>query len=177
MSTTVNSDVTAASQAVAHARYELQNALLAFDAAAVKRTAIEDRIQVLVDARGDITRRRHQGEGQTDDGPRLALIAADLDGLAALLSDASAIVVNLSGPVDQARRAVATAEEFLALAEDTACESALVEHVRHLDGLMLKSIERLHVIHNRRRRGIPLWGPSKALATEFRRLQSARQEL
>jgi hypothetical protein len=174
---TVNPEVAAAAQALAAARSRLQKATALHEDATAKRAVIEGRIRSLETSRNEIIGRRQVGDCKVEDGPQLALIAADLEGLTALLGHAEAVVSDVTAPAEEARRALLFAEQHVQFVEDNMTEAALVEHARRLDGLMIQTVERINAIHKRRGSGTPKWGPSRALALELRKLQAARHEL
>ena len=169
--------IIAASRQIASARATYEKNLLPLQEASERQNKIGERISALEEQRRNITARRRGGDFLPDDGPNLALIAADLEGIQALLADAEAAVRTLTGPVESARQAIGFAEQSLKVAEDNVAEAALIAHAQHLDGLLLQTATRLAALHKRRGSGMPKWGPSPALAGELRKLQAARQEL
>ena len=171
--TAINS--AAHSLAMAHAKVEQASAQL--ESALKLETQIEDRISALDSKRDQIIGRRQQGKQEPEDGANLALIAADLEGLAPLLNAAEKVTKDARLSCASARPEVDGAVQALQYAEDQKAESDLAEHARKLDALLLTAVQRFNVVRKRVGGGIPKWGPSPALALELRKLQAERREI
>ncbi len=165
----------AAAHAVAAAECRRETAAAALAGAEARAAHVRGRTAALEREREAIIARRQRGQQAPDDGPRLALIAADLDGLAALQRDADAAVEAARRPAEDAARILATARHVLRQAEDDAARAALLDYAGRLDGLLLEAIAQLDALRERQpHRGIPAWGPSPPLWEALRRLRFQR---
>ena len=111
-------------------------------AAKVALDKIRARIEALHGARQSIIQRRQGGIEQDDDAGRLALIVADSEGLAELLSEADAAVDAAEGPAQEARDAAQRARAVLSRAELMATDAAITAHAQAIDALLVEVIAR-----------------------------------
>jgi len=168
-------DVASAARAVAEAAAAIEESRPPLDAATAHRDKIAARLDALELERQEIIRRRASGDEHADDAGRLALIAADTEGLRALLAQAEQAVAAPRQAVEQAQGALASAKLAFTRASDEAEEAALVAHARHLDELLLATSRRLADVQARIGRGRPLWVASETLAAAIRKLDLRRK--
>ncbi len=170
-----NAALVVAAHALAAAERRRKEAAAALTEVEARAERIRGRTAALECERAAIIARRQRGQQEPDDGPRLALIAADLDGLAALQRDADAAVEAARRPAEDAARILATAHHVLRQEEDAAARAGLVAYAGRLDGLLLEAIAQLDALRERQpHRGIPAWGPSPPLWEALRRLRFQR---
>ena len=148
------------------------------EAAEKHRDAIAGRISALSAERAAIVARRAGGGQDPEDGARLALIGADLEGLAAMQPDAMARVEVAKRAFDSATGRAAMAREEIAQAEARALHEALVPHANEL---AVKLTEALKALAEAGKRagigGRPPWGASRELRDMLRALAAQRNEL
>jgi len=166
-----------AAHALAVASTHVEKASENFAATVERRDLVQERIDALTRGRQQIIGRRQAGDQHPDDGASLALIAADLEGLAPMLLDAEAITSDAKERCTAAQAAVRIAEQTLEGIEAFEAETALIAHASRLDQLLLETVRRFNAVRQRIGSGTPKWGPSPALALELRKLQAARREL
>jgi len=166
-----------AAHALAVARAHGERAAEDFAATVERRDLVQERIDALTRGRQRIIVRRQAGDHHPDDGATLALIAADLEGLAPMLVDAEAIASGANDRCATAQAAVRIAEQTLEGIEAFEAETSLIAHAIRLDQLLLETVRRFNAVRQRIGSGTPKWGPSPALALELRKLQAARREL
>jgi hypothetical protein len=128
-----NAVIVAAARHIAAAVAEHEKAAGALENAQAARQRIIDRLAALDSKRTEIVTRRQGGNTHPDDAGQLALIAADKEGLVAMLPDADAVVASALAPVQAAASAVAMARQALQQTEDELAEKALAEHAATLD--------------------------------------------
>lgn len=167
--------IEAAAEHLAQARAEEVRAAEAVAAATRACDNIRQRIAALEAERASITARRAAGEHDAEDGARLALIAADIEGLRALLADAENQLAEVRQPAEQAHKAAAAASAMLADTEKAAAIELLIAHANHLDALLLETVQQLGELTGNS--GRPAWGASQPLFTMLRRLAAGRGEL
>ena len=145
-------------------------------AAQAHQAHIQGRITALTDARQAITARRAAGHHHADDGAVLALITADLDGLAVLAAEAAAAVAIAAGPADQANQGLAQARFHLAQAEDDAEDAAITAHTTKLEQLLIEAAGHADAIAKRRGKSFSTWCPTQVLNQTIRKrgLQSGQ---
>jgi hypothetical protein len=169
--------ILAATRQIAAAVARHETAAAALENARAARARIVERVAALDAGRSEIIGRRQRGQIQPDDAGALALNAADREGLAAMMSDAAAVVDAARAPVEAAGNALTVARQGLQQAEDEVAEVALAAHAAVLDGLLLETVGRLADVHSRLLRPRPTWGPSRGLSEGLRRLQLQRGEI
>jgi hypothetical protein len=158
--------------AAAESRATTTNAVLA--AAQEEHADIAQRMHALEADRTEIVSRRQRGMHQQDDGVRLTLINADLEGLAALLVETATSVAAARAPAEAALRVLESARYVYQRTEDELAETALITHAKQCDAILLQTISELNGLQKRLNRGPPAWAPSRLLADELRRLQIQR---
>jgi hypothetical protein len=168
--------IQAAAAAVADAEVAFELAATEHGSAASETAKLRDRLADLEARRAEIVSRRQVGDCRADDGADLALIAADGEGLAALLAEAQAAETPLRQKADAATTALANARMLLQRAEDEAAEAQLIAHARRLDGLLLETISQLAEVGQRLGRPVPPWGASPELREKLRRIGLLRRE-
>lgn len=172
MTATMHPAIAAGSRALAEAERTLHHASGALASAEAARDNIDTRIADLVTQRAAIVARRAGGNHQPDDGSQLALIAADVDGLQAMIPDADAVAAAARLPVQTAQHTMEHARAKLARTEAETMEIALIEHARRLARLLVETVERLVRQGKALSRVRPVWGPSPPLVATLRRLQA-----
>jgi hypothetical protein len=147
-------------------------------AAEKHRDTIAERISTLTNERAGIVARRAGDKRDAEDGSRLALIAADLEGLNSMLPDAIARVAEAKAAFDQASAAAAAAREEIARAEALALREAIVPQLEELAQKLTAGIRAL--ADATKRAGIggrPPWGSSRELRDLLRKVAAERGEL
>ena len=171
--TTIAPAIAAAAGFVASATARLEMATAALSEAEDAARHVRDRIAALTAERQTIVQRRAAGQSQQSDAGRLALIAADLEGLAAIASETDAAAAAEHAKVEAEQRLVDQARARFARAEDEAALAALTEHARKLDGLLVASLAEARQVYVRLGIGKPPFAPSPALVTELRKVAAA----
>lgn len=157
--------------ATAEARLDSANAEMA-DAEAMDRQ-LRGRIAALTDERTSIVQRRAGGRHEYSDAARLALIAADLEGLSSIAAEAEAALAAARSKMEGEQRLAVQARAHLARAEDEATLAALTEHARKLDALLVASLAEARQVYMRLGIGKPPFAPSPALVLEIRKVAAA----
>ena len=157
--------------ASATARLDAANATLAEAEAAGQRARA--RVAALEQERQAITARRAGGTHEDGDAGRLALIAADTEGLAPLVAEAQAVASVARQKAEVEQRLVANARQQLARAEDEAVLAALTDHARRLDTLLVTTLTEARQVYLRLGVGKPPFAPSPALVLEIRKVAAA----
>jgi len=168
-------DVEAAARQVAEASASVEEARAPLAAAQAHRDRIAGRIDALEAERSSIVSRRAQGDECDDDAARLALIAADTEGLRGLLATAEGALVAPRDTFERAKAALATARMSFDRTEAEATESALVGHADHLAALLLTTVQQVAEASKRIGRGLPAWAPSAELYNALRKLAIQRR--
>lgn len=133
-------------------------------------TSARGLIDALAARRVAIVGRRQSGQHDPEDGATLALIAADGEGLAALLAEAKVVTDGARAHEAEGRRALALAREALAQAEAEIEIGAVVAHLGALDSAVVASLGRLNELQAAlHRSGLPFI-PSVEMAQGLRRL-------
>ena len=147
------------------ADFELHSARLGepLVAAQAHQAHIQGRIDDLTTARQAITARRAAGHPHQDDGAVLALITADLEGLAVLASEAAAAVAVAAGPAEQAQQGLAQARFYLAQAEIDAEDAAITAHTSKLEQLLIEAAGHADATAKRRGKPFSTWCPTQLL--------------
>jgi chromosome segregation ATPase len=174
--TTIPPAIATAASFVASATARLETANAALAQAEAEARQVRARIATLEQERAAIIARRASGQHEHEDAARLALLAADSEGLAGIVTETEATVTakRLAAEAEQALVAQASAQ--LARAEDEAALTALVEHARRLDTLMADTLQQATSIAQRIG-GAIAYVPTPALASSFRRLLAAAGRL
>ena len=166
--------ITAAAGFVASATARFDTAMAALQAAEKSAAAVRGRVVALDAERATIIQRRAGGQHEDGDGARLALIAADLEGLAPLQAEADAAVSEARRKVEGEEHLVANARQQLDRAEAEAQLTALVQHARALDTMMVSTLAKIAQTSARiGAPGKPPFAPSPALVLEMRRHAAA----
>ena len=141
------------------------------------RTQVEDRIAKLEAERSAILVSRKAGLTNTDDGSRLALLAADIENLNELKAEADAAVAAARVHVQAATGHVNEAQRVLNRERDAELLARLVEHAGKVDAIMLKTIRDIDEVSHRL--GVSVgrekWCPSVALAESIWRRNLTRE--
>ncbi len=170
--------ITAAAGAIAAATARLDTATVALAEAEKSATNVRARTTALEAERQAIVQRRANGQHEEGDAGRLALIAADLEGLMPLRAEAEAAVTVARQKVEAGEGQSAYARQQFARAEAEAQLAALVEHAQKLDAIMLQTIERITTTAAQiGATGRPPFAPSVALVQAVRRLAAAHGTL
>ncbi len=147
-------------------------------AAEKHRDTIAERISALTNERAGIVARRAGDKRDAEDGSRLALIAADLEGLNSMLPDAIARVAEAKAAFDQASAAAAAAREEIARAEALALREAIVPQLEELAQKLTAGVRALADASKRAGvGGRPPWGSSRELRDLLRKVAAERGEL
>jgi hypothetical protein len=147
-------------------------------AAEKHRDQIAERISSLTNERAGIVARRAGGRPDGEDGSKLVLIAADLEGLTAMQPDAVAHVTEAKAAFDLASAAAAAAREEIARAEALALHTAIPPELEVLAQKLLAGIRALAESGKRASvGGRPPWGASRELRDALRALAAQRGEL
>jgi hypothetical protein len=147
-------------------------------AAEKHRDTIAERISALTNERASIVARRAGGRVDGEDGSKLALIGADLDGLTAMQPDAVARVAEAKAAFDLASAAAAAAREEIGRAEALALREAIVPQLEELAQKLTAGIRAL--ADATKRAGVggrPPWGSSRELRDLLRKVAAERGEL
>lgn len=135
-----------------------------------RRDQVAERLRVLAERRNTIIVRRQSGQEQPDDAGELALIAADTDGLQALMIEANAAVTNAQTGADTAQRHLQHARQALALFEAERQHVLLARHADTLGSLLLAAVERMQVLEQRLNKGASAcWAPTRAMTDILRK--------
>jgi hypothetical protein len=168
-------EIEAAARALAEAAATVEEARAPLAAAQAHRDKIAARLDALEAQCVAIVSRRAAGDEQDDDGARLALIAADTEGLKGLLVQAEAALAAPRAIAEQAQRALASVKLASARAEAEAQEVALTAHATMLDQLLVTTLDRLSEASRGIGRPTHQWQPSRQLADAIRRLDLRRK--
>jgi len=136
---------------------------------------IAGRISALTSQRGAIVARRTAGHYDDGDGPALALIAADLEGLAGLQAEAEAKVAAARVPVTAASNRLASLRDQLARAEAEAVEAVLIAQATQQAEVLLQTVGGLEQAGKGLNRQMPVWS-SPALYRALQGLAIRRRE-
>ena len=148
------------------------------DAAEKHRDAIAGRISALSAERAGIVARRAGENPDPEDGARLALIGADLEGLAAMQPDAMARVEHAKRAFDAASNRAAMVRQEIDQTEARALHEALVPYVDELAAKLTAALKALSDVGKRAGiGGRPPWGASRELRDTLRTLALHRGEL
>jgi chromosome segregation ATPase len=131
-------------EAIVAAEAEVDPAAAAVEAARVEHEKIVSRVAALTAERAEIVARRARGDARADDGPALALLAADLEGLEGLRPDAEAVLASANARHRQANAALAGARAAYATAEARETISALDAHAARLLDLIGDTLRQRH---------------------------------
>ena len=172
----MNVAIAEAARYVAATKLDMEQASAAREGASAGCDRINQRIAALYGERSEIIARRQREGHLVDDGSRLALITADLEGLTSVLADAEAIVTTARATHQQAQQGRSAAEYQLQSAEDEVLEGALLEHAARLETLLLETIGHLDEVNKRRGDRAPKWA-SRPLYEKLRRQLAERNEL
>jgi hypothetical protein len=168
--------IRAAARALAGAESNHARAVREAELPQAERAKIVARLADLDAKRAAVADRRGRGQTGPDDGGILALIGVDREALETLLVAADAAVAEATRPVEAAYQAVISAHQHLQHVEAQAEMDALVEHAKHLDGIMLATLQRLAPLTDQRG-GRPPYGPTAELRTALRRVSMLRGEM
>ncbi len=163
-------------QAAVAAEAHAAAAQAALAAAEGDADAIRRRILDLDGQRGAIVIRRTHGEERPTDGPDLAVIAADKEGLEGLLREREAAVAAARAPAEAAASALANARLQLRRSEALSAEAAMAEHADSLQAKLLETLAQLAEIGRQiGRGGRSIWFPSQRLSDALTRLSVQHQ--
>jgi chromosome segregation ATPase len=174
MTDIVNPAITAAAQHVAQAEIEAQEKTQAHREIENEVTAMRARLADFEVRRRDIGVRRAAGDQRDADGADLALIAADAEALAAILTRREADVAAARAQAEAAIRNLQQARAGLQRAEDQAVETALTARAEELGQALTNAIDELRTVRNRLGGGRLPWVPSRALANHVVSLDLGR---
>jgi hypothetical protein len=173
-----SSAIAAAARHLAEAEAAEGKAGAAAKTAQDRRDRVACRIADLEAQRAAIVSRRAGGHMETDDGSRLALFAADLEGLGGLRADADQHVGAMQAAHDAAALAVRRGAAELSSAQDSALLTALMAYFGELDAAMLAALVELESVATRLGiRGRPTWGATPVLYHRLRTLAAQRGEM
>jgi hypothetical protein len=166
-------EINAAAGALAEARLGADRAAAVSVEAAEHRDEIRGRISALESDRSAIAAERQGGIDNPAHGPRLAVIAVDLEGLGHILTEANQAVAAAAAEVKKANGHVEIAEQSLSHATNTEMLRRLVDHASHLDGLLLATTREISTGAKSLGRRDP-WSPSRELHDVLNRLHLTR---
>ena len=165
-------DLVTSAQAAVASESRAAAARAALAAAEAEADVIRDRIRKLDAARAAIVARRAQGDERLTDGPDLAVLVADAEGLRGILAEREVSVAAARAPAEAAETALASARFQLRRAETLAAERALVEHVDSLVERFLGSLGQLAEVGQQLGRGRSAWHPPQVLVDAVHRLHA-----
>jgi hypothetical protein len=176
--TPTDSAIAAAAQQLAGAEAAAAKTSAAMKDTQDQRDRLAGRIADLDAQRAAIISRRAGGHKEADDGSRLALLAADLEGLNGLLVGADQQIAVKRAAHATAARAMESASFGLSDAKDNVLLARLMTHFSDLDVAMLKVLVELESIAGRLNLpGRPAWGASPDLYHRIRKLAAQRGEM
>jgi hypothetical protein len=161
--------IKAAAAALAEAKQDSETAAATLAEADDNRAQAASRIAALEADRSAIVAERSAGKLSPDHGSRLALIAADIDGLVEIRTEADAAVTPARVTAQSASSHVAMAQAALDRESDSESLRRFVEHAGKLDALMVATLREIAALTTRRG-ARATWFPSAGLALEIRRL-------
>lgn len=171
---TIPPAITAAAGFVASATARLDAAKAALQAAEKSAAAVRVRVAALGAERAAIIQRRAGGTHEDSDAGSLALIAADLEGLAPLVAEADAAVAEAHNKAAAEEHLVANARAQLERAEAGTQLAALVEHAQRLDVLLTATLAKVAEAAARiGAPGRPPYAPTPGLVLAIRRHAAA----
>jgi hypothetical protein len=159
-----------AARTLADAQARADKAHAAHKLAAGHEAKVRERIAALDAERAEIVSRRPRGDQRDGDAGRLAILAADIEGLGTIACEAAAETARLMEPAAAARNAVAAARVALTRIEATAVENQEIAHVRALEEELLATVARLAQHRAALGGGRPAWWPSADLRNAMQRL-------
>lgn len=172
--TTIPPAITVAAGYIATATARLSAATAALTEAEAADRKVRDRMAALTTERQAIIARRAGGQHGDGDAGHLALIAADIEGLASIVGEAEAAVTTERVKVEAEQRLVDQARAQLTRAEDEAALTALVDHAKRLDELLTVTLQQIAAVAARiGAPGRPPFAPSPALVMAIRRHAAA----
>jgi len=134
---------TGIASAILDSRERHATALGAYQAARAHVESLEQRRQALQAERTEIVSRRAQGDHREDDGQRLELLAADMEGLTGLIERETA---KMPAPPAKLREAVEHYEQQWREAVREARVSALLAVVHQMEGRLMEAASHLNRI-------------------------------
>jgi hypothetical protein len=147
-----------------------EHAEAAVQEAQAKLNQVAARIVSLEGERAQIIARRTGGDLRDGDGAGLAVLAADLEGLNKLRTDAAAALTLVQAPAQSAQRAVGLARERLARVEDQQALAQLKQQADTLADLLLRTVIRLLAAEQRLGlSGRDGWAPPRQLTDMLRK--------
>jgi hypothetical protein len=166
--------VIAAAKAVASALQNSACADQAFMEATEHRAVAQGRIDALEAERAAITAARQRGDrNDALQGPRLALIAADLDGLGELLRQADEATNSASRVSAEASASLKAAQQQLDFARDVEGLAIAEAHAGKLATALAATLVEMAAISTRTGRSLN-WAPTRELANTIRRIDLQR---
>jgi hypothetical protein len=169
--------INAAAFAVAEARSIAECTTAAVATKTEARNVINSRIGALDAERSGIVSARKAGGDDPRHGVRLALIAADREGLQELMAEADADLATARSAHQDAAQAVEAAEFALAREADRAMGARLIDHATAVGDVLLRTIRGIAEIEKKFGMGRPSWVLSEALAFELQRLNLSRSSV
>lgn len=133
---------------------------------------VADRISAIDADRSAIIARRQHGDSRPGDAGTVELLAADRQGLEAILAEREAEVTKAKAALAAARQALVTAQREMQRSEDEVTHAALKEHASKLDALLLATVTQIGEVRTRLGEQRSSWTPSAALYRELRKLVS-----
>ena len=172
-----NSIIAAAVEASLRAREAANRAAQVLADVQAAAAHLRGRSAALQAERTGIIQARKRGADEPDHGARLALIGADLDGLAEMQAEADAKVARAAAEAQEARHAAAVAEQAIQRATDAELLARLTAHATKLDGLLLETVRAINATQTSLSRHGVVWAPSLEMAYEIRKLDLMRGSL
>jgi chromosome segregation ATPase len=162
--------IKAAAETVAAAKLQSEQGAAALEAAGAALDRVRARIADLDSERAQIVAERKAGKTAARHGPRLAELAADLEGLNEI--HAEAVVANgvATAELTHLRQAVTAAEYALSNTADQALLVDLKTIASDLDRRLFDTIGEISSVAKRLGLNRPQWCPTPELANGIRRL-------
>lgn len=140
-------------------------------------SSLRERIVGMQAERSGIITRRARGHQEKNDGARLALLEADMEGLSAIVAEAEGRVAMKQRAEAEAAKNLIIANEHLAFERSRITQDALVAHADRLGKLLLASLEALETAQRGPFPPSSTYAPSDALWMRLRKIQAMRNRL
>jgi chromosome segregation ATPase len=170
----INPAIAAAAQHLADAELKTQNAIDSHSAAENEVAVVRSRLADLEIQRRAVIQRRAEGDQRSDDGATLALLTADIEGLAGILARREADAAATRAAAQTAVRSLQAARAALERTEHQAVEQQLVAHADGLADSLEKTVAALRDVRSKLGGGRLGWTPKRSLADELRILDLGR---
>ena len=164
-------EIQTASATLSAARLEAEEAATALASVTEAVSEVQAKITDLTGERDRIVIDRKGGKVSPKQGPRLAEIDADLEGLREILVERQSASTTAAGEAQRLNQAVTAAAWVLSTTTDGALLAGLKEIASDLDQRLLATLDGIAVVATRLGHSRSAWRPSPTLATAIRRLE------